>query len=77
MTPAVLREIIETAINNHPKECVFNDDPVNGALQYLKDRGPTVYDGNFQEQLIDLLVEAVQSQELYCPHEGIDRRGQR
>ena len=65
MSPLILREIIATAIRNHPPDCIFGPDPVEGAMEYL---------GEPAGDMIDLLAKAIQSQEIYCPHENIDRR---
>jgi len=69
-----IREIIATTIANHPKDCVFRPDAVEGAVQWLKENSHLELDGSSSESIIDELIKAIQSQEIYCPHEGIDRR---
>ena len=71
-----LRTVIEITIANHPKDCIFGPDPVDGAMQWLEDHGPFLLKPNqrLSDSLLDRLIEAIQLQEIYCPHEGIDRR---
>jgi len=62
-----IREVVEMVIRNHPKECIFTPNAVgiiiSGSLHCKN-----------TEEIIDYLEEAIQKQEIYCPHEKIDRR---
>lgn len=71
-----LREIITIAIRNHPRHCTFKPNAVDGAMKWLEENGPFRFEGKISESLLDQLVAAVQSQEIYCPHEGIDKRSE-
>ena len=73
MSPLALREIINTTIQNHPPDCIFGPDPVEGAMKYLGEHGSTLVRQPFGD-FFELIIEAIQSQEIYCPHENIDRR---
>lgn len=65
------RQIIETAINNHPKDCIFAPNAIENAVAEMEGISQDLPTSD----LIDALVIAVERQEIYCPHEGIDRRG--
>lgn len=60
-------EIVTTVLRNHPSDRVFTAS----ALETITARTP---DNLSEYELIDYLVFAIQEQEIYCPHEGIDRR---
>lgn len=67
MNIALIREIVELVIKQHPKECIFHPDAVHNIVSNMP-----LYRSN--DELIDYLASAVREQEIYCPHEGIDRR---
>lgn len=69
MTPPSIREIVETTMAIHPKDCVFAPDAIENICEFVSARN------NYGEQhLIDLITEGFKRNEIYCPHEGIDRR---
>ncbi len=71
MREEFIRGVIETTIRNHPKECEFLPDAVNKAVKLFFSKYNTHMSN---DQMIDLAVQSIQAQEIYCPHEGIDRR---
>lgn len=64
-----LRDIIRTTLRNHPADCLFAEDAENKIFEQCE---PFI--NQEPELLIDTIVCAIKSQEIYCPHEGIDRR---
>lgn len=67
-----LREIVDTCLRNHPKECLFEENAVDKIMADIEER---ITDGSSAEEIIDVLEPAIKNREVYCPHEGIDRRG--
>ncbi len=67
----VIEEVIRTTILNHPKDCIFTPDAVKNIIAKWKVSGfRDVYEFGAE----DFLVEAIMAEEIYCPHEGIDKR---
>lgn len=68
-----IKDVVETTIRNHPKDCIFHPNAVANIMAEISEQK---FDANQngQYQLIDALVISIQRQEIYCPHEGIDRR---
>ena len=64
-----IEDIIKTVIANHPKDCVFHPDVVQNVMAVVQTINPQTTDG-----LINVLEAAITSSEIYCPHEGIDKR---
>ena len=60
------RSLVQTVLRNHPSECVF----AAGAAERIVAAMPEIRE---REVLIDYLVEAIEAEEVFCPHEGIDR----
>lgn len=61
------RTVVQIVIAHHPKDCIFTPDAENNivnALAVAKD----------EESFINICDEALRENEIYCPHEGIDRR---
>jgi hypothetical protein len=67
------KEVVELVIKNHPKECQFHPNALElimGGLskpKFLKCE-PSM------EQMLDEIAHTIKEYEIYCPHEGIDRR---
>lgn len=64
-----IEEIIKIVIANHPKDCIFHPDVVQNVMAIVKATKPQTTDG-----LINVLEAAIVQNEIYCPHEGIDKR---
>lgn len=64
-----IETIIQTVIANHPKDCIFHPDTVKNVVALVEARNPQT-----AKDLINLLSDAITAHEIYCPHEGIDRR---
>ena len=64
-----IEEIINIVIANHPKDCIFHPDIVQNVMAVVKAINPQTTDG-----LINVLETAITNNEIYCPHEGIDKR---
>lgn len=62
-----IEAIIETVIRTHPEDCIFGPNPVQLAVRHFENDAT-------DRSRIDVLEEAIKAQEIYCPHEGIDRR---
>lgn len=61
------KEIVETVIRNHPKDCIFAPGAVENictGLAMAKD----------ETEFLDMCERLLVENEIYCPHEGIDRR---
>lgn len=61
------RDIVLTTMRNHPKDCIFAPNAVDNicaALAHAKN----------EEDFLEICVRALRENEIYCPHEGIDRR---
>ena len=65
-----IREIVETVIRNHPRECIFATGAVD---RIVADAVPFAHS---KHECITYIAEAVRREEVYCPHEGIDRRAE-
>lgn len=62
-----LRAIISFTLRNHPKDCIFTENAEEKIFERCK--------GYInQDDLIDKLEQAFFEAEVYCPHEGIDKR---
>lgn len=64
-----LRNIVTTTLMNHPDSCIFVSNAVEKIVAEVAAKMP-----RDRNQTIDMLVDAVKRHEIYCPHEGIDRR---
>lgn len=67
---SALLEIIEATRANHPPDCIFDKNNSwieRRTLEIAKS-------GIGKENIIDACVIAFKEAEVYCPHEGIDRR---
>ena len=64
-----IEEIIRLVITNHPKDCIFHPNVVQNVIAIV-----VAIDPQTTEDLMDVLEAAITSNEIYCPHEGIDRR---
>ena len=64
-----IEEIIKIVIANHPKDCIFHPDIVQNVIAIVEAINPQTTEG-----LINVLETAIGQNEIYCPHEGIDRR---
>lgn len=62
-----VRDIVATTIHNHPKDCVFKSGAIDRATMNIFNAAPA------PESLIDVIECAIRDEELYCPHEGINR----
>ena len=65
------REIVTTALRNHPPDCMFAPNALELILLELE----PLKDANFyQVDIVGAIAVAILKYEIYCPHEGIDRR---
>src|SRR5262249_27623052 len=64
-----IREIVETVVRNHPPPCMFQPNVVDRVMACLE----TALAVN-EENLLDAIERLIKENEIYCPHEGIDRR---
>lgn len=62
-----IKDIVMSVLNNHPKDCEFIFDAAN----YIISEGLKAGDA---DSLLTILEDAFKECEIYCPHEGIDRR---
>lgn len=62
-----VRDIVITVLRWHPPECIFAD----GAVDRVVAKTANITD---QKELIAALEREIKAEEIYCPHEGIDRR---
>jgi hypothetical protein len=65
---ADLRWIINRVVEMHPKDCVFAPDIVDLILADIPK------DETDEAKLVDLIEAGFRKYEIYCPHEGIDKR---
>lgn len=72
MNRSQVYEIVRLVIAEHPKDCIFDDNALEKATDEVLTK---VTDWMDYAQVTALFEDAIQGQELYCPHEGIDRRG--
>jgi len=71
MSTIIISEIVRTSIRCHPKECVFTPDAVEKIVaKWEASNFIDIYSFGAD----DFLAEAIMAEEIYCPHEGIDRR---
>jgi hypothetical protein len=68
-----IREIVRTTIFNHPPECIFHPNALENILKNVDERNMNLHDVYF----LDELGELIQAEEIYCPHEGIDKRNEK
>ena len=66
-------EVVRTAIRCHPKDCVFTPNAIENVV--AKWNAENFLD-IFSPFAIDFLEEAIKAEEIYCPHEGIDKRSE-
>jgi hypothetical protein len=72
MTLSGWREVVRLVIERHPKECIFDPDALNNIMTVLEPHLSN--DAILTENLVLIIEKAIMDQEIYCPHEGIDRR---
>lgn len=72
MTKLVLKEMVETVLNNHPKDCIFTPNALELILKELE----SLNVNSTLSELVTVMTAAIERQEIYCPHEGIDRRAE-
>lgn len=63
----LLRNIVQDIMGRHPKECIFVSDAVNVIVSRVDQFAK-------KEDIVNQIYYAFQDAEIYCPHEGIDRR---
>lgn len=69
-----VRDIVETTMRCHPRDCVFITDAVGVITATVIARVCTPsYRPLTASDVIDIMQEEFRRAELYCPHEGIDR----
>lgn len=68
------REIIEITIRNHPAKCIFRENTVDYCTKHME----RFYhlEKNIYKNL-DELARVLGECEIYCLHEGVDRRENR
>lgn len=67
-----IADIVRTTIQNHPKDCVFTPNAVENIIAKFNISGRS---GDYHSHgMEDCLAELIMAEEIYCPHEGIDRR---
>jgi hypothetical protein len=57
-------------MRNHPKDCIFKP----GAIDRITVRGEAALASG--QKLIDAIEAGFLEEEIYCPHEGIDKRAE-
>ncbi len=67
----IIRDIVQTCLNNHPKDCIFTPNALEEILKEMSSSWD-IYSLTFVYDL----SRAIERQEIYCPHEGIDRRAE-
>ena len=75
MNRSSIAQIAKTTILCHPKCCIFTPNAVENIVakwDALKISG----DQNYSPIMIDFLEHAIKAEEIYCPHEGIDKRSE-
>jgi hypothetical protein len=72
MNEMTLREIVRTVLFNHPPECTFTPNAFEQIIQEVR----PYLDNPIQTDIVGAIERAVLRQEIYCPHEGIDRRSE-
>jgi len=63
-----IRDVVQTTINNHPRDCVFTTSAVDAAVAEIM-----AHSVGDRELLTTTIERAIKNQELYCPHESINR----
>jgi hypothetical protein len=72
-----LREIVKIVLQNHPKDCIFHPDALENIMQELDGNTtcPRIVGRDFYDfDVVGDIERAIKRQEIYCPHEGIDKR---
>lgn len=67
-----LVEIVDTIFANHPRDCVFAPGARERIIAHVESHSRM----GIRIEVIDLLEAAFKPEEIYCPHEGIDRRAE-
>lgn len=66
---SVVRDIVRTVIKNHPKDCVFAPNAVDNVCAALaRVKTPA--------EFLNVCERTLKENEIYCAHEGIDRRAE-
>lgn len=63
--------IVDMVFLNHPRDCVF----AHGARERILAKCDDLH-GTARDHVVDVLEAAFKAEEIYCPHEGIDRRAE-
>jgi len=70
---SLIENVASTVISRHALECVFEEDAITKITdEFFRviEKDPVLCIDVFY----DLMVRCIQKYEVYCPHEGIDRR---
>ncbi len=62
-------EIVQTTIRNHPADCIFAPNAAGNVTAAILAANPKDI-GEF----VDICEKQLIENEIYCPHEGVDRR---
>ena len=73
-----IRDIVEASIRNHPNDCIFRVDTVQFVIDWVEHQYNLYKDwpeiSDRKEFYIMEIAMALGQCEIYCPHEGIDKR---
>jgi hypothetical protein len=75
MSESGIAEIVRITIFNHPPECVFAPNAVENIIAKWRVSNLSG-DQSYSPALLYFLEDAIMAEEIYCPHEGIDRRSE-
>lgn len=70
MNKQFLLDVVEVTRINHPPECIFDKDDEWIVERTMDLAGPRPS----KDAILDSCTIAFREAEIYCPHEGIDRR---
>lgn len=71
-----LRTVVQEVMDKHPKDCIFTPNAVeNIVASVMAERlsDPRYW---YSPSWVLSLERAFRAEEIYCPHEGIDRRAE-
>ncbi len=74
MKHLLIRDVVCTALHCHPRDCVFDPNALDNIMAKFAQRYGSDSVHPYDLGILDFLAEAIQFEEIYCPHEGIDRR---
>jgi len=69
-----LEDLVDCCFQNHPADCIFAPGARERIIERMRKLGDPLE--RYTPSYVDEFERAFKAEEIYCPHEGIDRRAE-